>query len=294
MKVSKWGIPHVHAHSEAGAFFLSRDLPSLVAAMDAVPELERFGNKKIWYLRPEIFFTLDLLLDEYKSKIGYIIGKGPSLDKLTKNDFSDPGVVLCCNDSVHHILSLELEQSIYLVQCDPDAGTIDVSIPVIIALTCTQLYLEKDEVYYGGKKEFGDMYISPVGCLAIASAKLFGCNKLIMMGFDGAFGGSCEYADIIGYSSTKHSRGMQSRRFKDHKSRLLKNIGDIPYTIFKIDEEISLSSDDKLQQSPHSQTQQNEHEHSQSQAENTNTSDSPSETEPSHHEKQTNHSETEQ
>ena len=231
MRIDRFGVQNLYAQSEMGPFFLSNNNVDDVRKLDECKQLDRINpNKKVWYYCPEFMGVVTDFKDEYKESKAFIFGKGPSLDLANKIKFCDNDILFCCNDSIKKIKQLNLSNKIFTVQFDPDAGHIDFGTStMIIRPICSQHY-ENDKVYIATTKMLNNVNLHPCGTFAIELAKFMGCKNLTLVGFDGAFGDSLEYAKVIGYKSTK-ARTPDPTRFRFHKPKLLKALEGTTYTI---------------------------------------------------------------
>lgn len=136
----------------------------------------------------------------------YIIGKGPSLDDLNEEDFSEftDAPVLCVNESVHKIEKLKITNPLFCVQYDRLKG---VSNKPSRATWFLSSYAWEAQ---NGKRDGAVLYeldsIYPdkpnlTAATSISMASLAGANKAVMLGFDAFFSKNCDYANCIGYSS---------------------------------------------------------------------------------------------
>ncbi len=167
--------------------------------------LERLPNQLRW--RPK-FVTkhgIDKLVLQGKSI--YLIGKGPSLDNLTKKDFKDKkSPIFCINESIHAIEKLDLPNDIYVVlqdallrdTCKPKNGG------VICSKVLSNFYPENENKYVFDPKEYFTT-INYTVVIAINIAKKHGMTNFKMMGFDSIVNGDTKYASSIGYQHPKNS-----------------------------------------------------------------------------------------
>lgn len=146
-----------------------------------------------------------------------IIGKGPSLDTITNQDFKRTDIVICCNDSVHRVVSLCLKLPIYSVQLDESLRD-----------TCRSNHATHF-ISPWAKDWVADATVIPLDAPqrgqklltvleAIRVAKHMGCGFFKLMGFDAMFG-KLGYASCIGYTP-----GQNAKRFLAHKEFILKEL----------------------------------------------------------------------
>lgn len=241
----------VRAHSETGPYYIVTPNEAIESVMDKY-YMRRRGTL-IWD-NPNRLST-EILKDKYPGSTALIVGKGPSLDELTKEHIDSSWIVFCCNESISRVASLGLENNIFAVQVDMNVYSgCRSDYPILCALKCIYNYNnEKDTVYYFTSDMVGKQD-AIVGQAAIVLAKQMGATSLRLVGFDGAFGGSCEYAKVTGLSAS--IAGPKSR-FKTHQRYLLSAIGETPYEVLwpgarpviqeSCTEPISMPSTDKVQ-----------------------------------------------
>jgi len=139
--------------------------------------------------------TITLLQDIHKDKHCYIIGTGLSIKKLTKNSFEPECPIIALNMAGQFIEGLNIPNPIYSMQKDGNgypipAGTIVTYRPTIATLLVSQgesfnLYPEYSPRYVFDAKILGPWFSA--NC-ALKIAQIFGCKKIIMMGFDSFYG----------------------------------------------------------------------------------------------------------
>ncbi len=156
----------------------------------------------------------------HKDLPALIIGKGPSLDNLTGPMIPKDCVIFACNEAINKIKSMNLTNQVYGCQIDMQVKDIMKDTQAIISPKCLTFYEDKSKIICSRTTP------KIVGELAIMSAKLMGCNPIILVAFDGAFGGSCNYAKAVGHSAR---RGGHLGRFVSHKDYLLPHLNDIKW-----------------------------------------------------------------
>jgi hypothetical protein len=153
---------------------------------------------------------LSKYLGEHAGKTALIIGKGPSLDFLTKDMITEDMVVFACNEAIKKIESFGLPSVVYACQLDITLGFIKSRCPHIVSHSILHLYNQYDTTIAVTRMHG---LLTPVGRLACVAARAMGCQSVILTGFDGAYGGNTEYAKTIGYSAR---RGGSLDRFRLH------------------------------------------------------------------------------
>jgi len=212
-------------HSKDGPFWLAYKRPREIAIMDSCSNLIRTGKKLIWYkVTNENKFDM---FGKHKNIPCYIIGKGPSLDDISKDSFEPDNPILCCNDSIHKVLTLDLPNPIYGIVCDGSVKDTVVPNIRIINATCCKNF-EDHDYQWCSHQDLDVGVFMHVGHMSVGIARAFGCSSINFIGFDGAFGGITDYAKVIGYSAKSYG---PTARFKQHKHVIINAVDKIPYTI---------------------------------------------------------------
>ena len=144
--------------------------------------------------------------------LAYLVGKGPSLDNLTADDFQDHDApVLACNEAIHTIEHLELPNPVFCVQQDASLNE-----------TCRPKrsgWILSRQAWRNGKGDtyaFAHEYIpeeiglktsSLTAVVAIRLLSEAHVKKIVMLAFDAHVNGNCNYANAIGHS---HHRDDQA------------------------------------------------------------------------------------
>lgn len=177
----------------------------------------RMGNEKRW--RP-FNKTVNSSYKELQGLFNngcYIIGKGPSLDILSKEHFEPNLPIICINESIHKIESLSLENRTFCIQQDQDLK--ETCLPKKSEIFITP-HLQK---YYTNIKKY--LYLpeqfnlrgggTPTVCIVLKILESLDGNIVNMYAFDALCDGNCEYADTIGHESDYGNR--RKDRFKKQK-----------------------------------------------------------------------------
>ena len=154
----------------------------------------------------------------------YLIGKGPSLDRLTATDFTlVKAPIFCLNESIHKIEALRLPNPIYCVQQDSNLG-----------VRCRPKYalwlLSKQAEAKGlgaitvnvakyTPEDYGLTATSLTGEIALSILALIGYTTVTMYAFDAYFGKHVNYATAIGMTHIR--KGRSDTRFIGHSARLV-------------------------------------------------------------------------
>jgi uncharacterized Rossmann fold enzyme len=157
----------------------------------------------------------------------YIVGKGPSLDRISKEDFPNAAAaVMCINDAVQKIESLGIPNPIYAVQQDRHPRNDCVPKNGLLFVSCYSEYVVTDcalkAVYCPSM--FGEIKVVPTVVMAIHLAKYFGAKRLTFLCFDSCLSGDLTYAkcEVIPNRGTPEA-------LKTHKARIHRAAGKTPY-----------------------------------------------------------------
>lgn len=206
-------------HNMDGSISIARHHKKAIAWLDA--NFLRMPNELTW---------VKTLSNQMKAinlgdvSYGYIVGKGPSLDHLTAEDFPNKEApILAINEAIIKLNELELENPIYLIAQD---GHFKDSLGVgksgaLISKSLLNFYDDHKEQNI---MSFTPSAILPRGVMnitvnvAITILKQCGAEGLGLVSFDGAALGDTRYAEI---SKTPIERGGNPRRFLEQKARIV-------------------------------------------------------------------------
>ena len=169
-----------------------------------------------WAFKTEGALDIMDLKDHVEGKKVIIVGKGPSLDYITKESLSyHDGLIICINESIHKLASLGLPNKLVSLQLD---GKLQDSCN---SEGCGILVSERAQNWYAGhseryvfRPENHNLGQSIIGVIcAISICKTLGVKSLEFWSFDGCRDGSLDYATCIGYASTV---GGKPNRFLGH------------------------------------------------------------------------------
>jgi hypothetical protein len=141
----------------------------------------------------------------------YIVGKGPSLDRITKDDFNGEDLVICCNDSVNPIHEMELDNPVVMMQLDRNKTLINKYQELALLTKQAQSVSNSMNFIIFTPYEFGCTIRRITATSAICFAKFFGIRKITMMGFDACVTKETQYAKSVGYEVSGNSK-----RFLNH------------------------------------------------------------------------------
>ncbi len=185
---------------------------------------------------------IEQLKDRHVGKKCFLIGKGPSLDRIdSMQGMLTSGVVMCVNESIHKIESLGIvHPPLYVVQ--QDYALKDTCVPRLPGTTHLMNSFQRIDKRKCGRVEKSEwnphaLLYDPqdLGCfngtctaaIAIRIAKIMGMSEFIFVGFDSwKNNGSLEYAGCIGYSS-KEKRPAE--RFLAEKNYIVDALGGCKY-----------------------------------------------------------------
>ena len=228
-----------------------------------------------------------------KGKYIYMIGKGPSLDRLSKADFPNPdAVIMCVNESIHKVESLDLPNVTLAMQHDVrlKRECLPKRAAIIINPALLHWYHDIENKYVLAPPFVDEPRACLTSILGLKLAKKFGCLKITFLCFDACIDGSLDYADCIGHTP---ARGGSPQRFLEHCQRIKLSLDNHPHEFIKI-KAPELTSDDTRQPSKDSPVEHRESVPVEPQESEPTTEDLSLKTEPSPHEPQPDHSESEQ
>lgn len=204
-----------------GSMWIKRRNNTLETFMDKY--FIRWPNELRWSHKEDI--DLSIFKNKHKDlERCYIIGKGPSLDRITLSHFVYGLPIFCCNESIHKIESLGegLIHDLYVVQQDATLkGTCvpkdkDKVIQFISNNAKGISHNEKARGYLPALLGLNGNSLTVEVCLCLA--KHMGIDKAILYGFDSCITKNTDYAKTIGYPSG--SKGLKPERFLSHKKKI--------------------------------------------------------------------------
>lgn len=211
-----------------GSLFLARAKSHLITWLDA--RFQRIGKELRWM--PQQLGMSDVcdgVLDGAGySSIGYIVGKGPSLDRLSTRDFDDDeGPVIALNEAITVVQELQLPNQLFSIIDPPlkDRIEVDPNVTILSNVETGWYHGHKIRLTYS-TIGLGLTKTSLTGLIAIGILKKMAVKKIVMLCFDACMGGELEYAKSVGYSA---ERGGPLTRFKKHRSRFNGALADIEH-----------------------------------------------------------------
>ena len=160
-------------------------------------------SPQLWRSGPFI----DAVKGRHPGETCYIVGKGPSLVDLTEEAFG-PGPVICLNRAIVHVQELGLGNKLYSMQKDGcvsyrqrDGGCVGCGgevFPIVYPDESVTLLLHEhesknclpnhaDRLVFDAVDELGFGWWSTSSPCAIRIAKIFGCEKVVLLCHDSLF-----------------------------------------------------------------------------------------------------------
>lgn len=256
-------------------------------------DFQRIPNQLKWFPIVADGKNIDDLKNKYKGRDGYIIGKGPSLDNISKDIFTSPdAVVIAINEAIYKVESLDLPNDVFGLQCDallnntckPDKS------PLLISHHIQYYYpkLTNKYVFSYAEHIIHAQSLSSQICLSLM--KMMGVRHITLVAFDACVDGEVSYADCVG-----HPPEGDPQRFRAHCNRIHNTIRELGVTV-KWLPVIQVALSERISDTPlpssDSPTEHHEPESSQSPIDSQDISDQSSDTESSLHDTQPDHSDT--
>lgn len=224
-KYEDYGVK-VH-YLDDGSFMIPRRDKSIEAVLDRMAI--RIPNELRWYPKDVKCKPLNILSDQFKKQVCYIVGKGPSLDMLSKDNFGS-GPIIAINEAIHKVELLDLDNPIIALQIDNNLKDHCWSKKgnMLVSVNCGILYADHPNLYVFAASSLN--LTQGIGvCNAICLAKNFGAKELKLLCFDAYTHKITDYAKIIGYPSSK---GGTPDRFLNQAINIKKQLNDskLPYS----------------------------------------------------------------
>lgn len=210
--------------NEDGSFFIPRNNRELENYLDRY--CIKVENRKYF---PPIMegYSIERLKDKYKDQVAYVVGKGPSLDKLTPEYFKEPGPVICVNDSIN--LIPKLDHPIFVTQSDlnlkEDCLPKDENVAMLLHIRLQKFYRNFHNKYFFHGSQLDPNLAGPGGAVGSCFGKYMGCKKIVLLCFDACVNKNTAYAKCVGYESNRW--GMSPNRFLQHRQKIDKFLTDI-------------------------------------------------------------------
>lgn len=219
---AKIGKSQLRKHGDGSITIVRKDR---VAEEYLDKNMDRCKGELRW--RPKFIpgtVSLDSLQPIFAGNRCYIVGKGPSLDKIKEKDFPDPRApIIALNESVLEVEKLDIPNPIFGLQ--QDAKLRDTCYPeragIFVSQKAIPFYQDKPRVYAFSSLRYGLSINSLSVLAAMAIARAFGTLGFYFVSFDAATsdGKILDYADSVPYESIW---GGDPKRFKTHKPRMMR------------------------------------------------------------------------
>ncbi len=207
-----------------GSFTIPRKNVNAETWLDA--RFQRTKNELRWKKQMTKSLAIESLRPFFTGQKCYIVGKGPSLDRITDDCFADESApIICCNESIRKIESLDLENPLFMIQqdmslrntCLPKKETTK----ILVSEHAQHWYAESVNRYVYNAVQLGVQSSQLTAICAIEIAKMLGATSVDMCCFDACVTKEIAYAKCVGYSPTK---GGKPERFLTHRRHIDKHL----------------------------------------------------------------------
>lgn len=213
--------------AEDGTYYIVRKHRRIEQYMDK--ECVRIANELRWRPKFQEHESLDKIRLQFEGKPCYIVGKGPSLDRIAKRHFEPDCPVICLNESILQVEKLGLAN--FTICLQQDAKLRDTCYPkhspIIVSTKAINYYAEKPNVFVFDNTRLGLSKNALSVSAAIVIARRLGVSKFILCCFDACVTKETTYAKCVGYDSTW---GGRPARFLDHINKIRRRAGGVPIT----------------------------------------------------------------
>ena len=205
-----------------GSFTIPRDNREAEAYLNK--HYRRVPGERRWFKTVHAPQSLDTLIPIFKGKKCFIIGKGPSLDRLTEDAFDDESApIIAINESIHKVELLQIKNPMFAIQ--QDMGLRDTCMPkrgaIIVSAHAQHWYAEELNKYVYDCRELNLESTQLSVICALTIAKKLGTTSFDLICFDACVNGTMDYAKCVGYEPTM---GGDPRRFLKHRKHIEKHI----------------------------------------------------------------------
>lgn len=208
-----------------GIYYITRRDPIAEAYLDKY--CSRLENQLKWlpYTQSE---NLEELKSLFKDQSCYIVGKGPSLDKLRLKHFKDSTApIIGLNEAVRVVEKLNPPNPLFGLQ--QDAKLQDTCYPekasFFASVKTASWYAGRERVYIYDPRHYSLGFSELSVGAAIKIAQSLGAIHFTLISFDASVNGRLEYAKVIGYNAKK---GGKLTRFNTHRSRINAYLAETP------------------------------------------------------------------
>lgn len=156
---------------------------------------------------------------QFRGRPVYIIGKGPSLDRVSEDVFRDDSPILCINEAIKHVETLDLSNPLYAVQQDHQLknGCLPARGGIFVSYRARRAYDDFEDKYVFYPEHFNCCRTTLTVLVAMRIASSLGSTRYRMLAFDGALKKDTRYASCVPYKSTS---GGKPERFYNHGLRI--------------------------------------------------------------------------
>lgn len=234
--------------SQDGTLYLTRRDKRAEAFLDK--HATRIQNQLRWYPTFSEKLNLKDVREFFQDRGCYIVGKGPSLDHLRAEHFTEAWPVICLNESVHEVERLGIKNTVFGLQ--QDAKLRNTCLPkrgrMFVSVKAANFYAGEEGIYVFDSRHFKLSMDSLSVSAAIRIAKYLGTIGFELLCFDASVNKKVDYAKCIKYDATW---GGVKKRFLTHRPKILGHIGELP-VVFTIPEALVVASSDTPQPLQHS------------------------------------------
>ena len=181
-----------------GELFIPKPNKKLEAILDK--KYLRQGKDLRWYNHPK---DKDHLVDDtiFDGRGCYVVGKGPSLDKLDAGFFIPSWPIICINESIHTIEGLKITNPVYCIQQDKGlkGSCRPKTAKLWVAYEAKEYYLDYGNRAIFSVRDYGSHGMF-TAMLAVEMVQRFGATRLEMLAFDSCCNGDVTYASSINRS----------------------------------------------------------------------------------------------
>jgi len=229
------GIRH---NSKSGTFFIIRKNTDLEKYLNGRDDLFKNPNELQWLPWNN---SLPINKDSCQGKTALIIGKGPSLDLITKEMIDPNMVVIACNEAINIVEMLDLPNQIFWACIDVVVPACTFDGDVLTSMFVKPKFEDTNQCYIHPNTSG----LSLVGSFAASCAKLLGINNIVLTAFDGAFGGSVNVAASLNV----HKKNRSNDSYRKHGAIIKTALVDTKWEHVSLVENQDVTFCDILQQS---------------------------------------------
>lgn len=205
-----------------GSFFLPRATNQLLKRME-LDFVKMSGELRFYPKHTDDSKYFENLRPVFEGQYCYLVGKGPSLDHITKDLFSNSDrPILCINEAIHKVEELGLRNPIFAVQQDHSLG--DTCKPkygeIFVSYRAREAYKDYKNKYIYYPESYKGTRTTLTVLVAINIAKSLGAVGFELIAFDACTNEETDYAEVIGYKPSANGKG-NPKRFLAHKKRIV-------------------------------------------------------------------------